>query len=228
MATKMSVSWPNINIQDHTSNKTFLSENLQEIKTEETRFSKKGTTSWICVMGSSSHSQNINLRMFWFLSSKIISCSQNINQISKMMESLQKGSQGPYYKILPGIRKSYPKLISSTSFGSYTQKTLHKIAIVYSEQSNWSSSNGYLHRPCDFNLISSHLFVIWFHCSWKSSCAYTHPHLFLLILLCCSEITAEGRRITKLDQILLNGNNIAIASAWYICSFVVILFFFRL
>ncbi|KAK1323288.1 hypothetical protein QJS10_CPA02g01431 [Acorus calamus] len=25
-----------------------------------------------------------------------------------------------------------------------------------------------------------------------------------------SEITAEGRRITKLDQILLNGNNIAI------------------
>lgn len=28
----------------------------------------------------------------------------------------------------------------------------------------------------------------------------------------CSEITAEGRRITKLDQILLNGNNIAIVS----------------
>ncbi|KAG6717542.1 hypothetical protein I3842_04G105700 [Carya illinoinensis] len=27
------------------------------------------------------------------------------------------------------------------------------------------------------------------------------------------EITAEGRRITKLDQILLNGNNIAIVSA---------------
>ncbi|KAL8208405.1 hypothetical protein R6Q57_007817 [Mikania cordata] len=26
----------------------------------------------------------------------------------------------------------------------------------------------------------------------------------------CSEITPEGRRITKLDQILLNGNNIAI------------------
>ncbi|KAF3946036.1 hypothetical protein CMV_027652, partial [Castanea mollissima] len=26
----------------------------------------------------------------------------------------------------------------------------------------------------------------------------------------CSEITAEGRRITELDQILLNGNNIAI------------------
>lgn len=31
-------------------------------------------------------------------------------------------------------------------------------------------------------------------------------------VLCCSEITAEGRRITKLDQILLNGNNIAIVS----------------
>jgi len=28
----------------------------------------------------------------------------------------------------------------------------------------------------------------------------------------CSEITAEGRRVTKLDQILLNGNNIAIVS----------------
>jgi U6 snRNA-associated Sm-like protein LSm5 len=28
-----------------------------------------------------------------------------------------------------------------------------------------------------------------------------------------SEITAEGRRITRLDQILLNGNNIAIVSA---------------
>lgn len=27
-----------------------------------------------------------------------------------------------------------------------------------------------------------------------------------------SEITPEGRRITKLDQILLNGNNIAIVS----------------
>uniref|UniRef100_A0A8C1ZB11 U6 snRNA-associated Sm-like protein LSm5 n=1 Tax=Cyprinus carpio TaxID=7962 RepID=A0A8C1ZB11_CYPCA len=26
--------------------------------------------------------------------------------------------------------------------------------------------------------------------------------------LCVSEITPEGRRITKLDQILLNGNNI--------------------
>lgn len=31
-------------------------------------------------------------------------------------------------------------------------------------------------------------------------------------VLCRSEITAEGRRITKLDQILLNGNNIAIVS----------------
>ena len=28
----------------------------------------------------------------------------------------------------------------------------------------------------------------------------------------CSEITPEGRRITKLEQILLNGNNIAIVS----------------
>lgn len=33
-----------------------------------------------------------------------------------------------------------------------------------------------------------------------------------LSILHCSEITAEGRRITKLDQILLNGNNIAIVS----------------
>jgi len=29
-------------------------------------------------------------------------------------------------------------------------------------------------------------------------------------VLLCREYTAEGRRITKLDQILLNGNNIAI------------------
>ncbi|XP_024464239.1 sm-like protein LSM5 isoform X1 [Populus trichocarpa] len=29
------------------------------------------------------------------------------------------------------------------------------------------------------------------------------------------EITAEGRRITKLDQILLNGNNIAIDLEWF-------------
>ncbi|KAE9452938.1 hypothetical protein C3L33_15157, partial [Rhododendron williamsianum] len=31
-------------------------------------------------------------------------------------------------------------------------------------------------------------------------------------ILISSEITSEGRRITKLDQILLNGNNIAIVS----------------
>ncbi|KAG2409845.1 Sm-like protein [Vigna angularis] len=41
-------------------------------------------------------------------------------------------------------------------------------------------------------------------------------HLHVIDLVCCfsysynSEITSEGRRITKLDQILLNGNNIAI------------------
>ena len=34
----------------------------------------------------------------------------------------------------------------------------------------------------------------------------------ICIFLLCSEITPEGRRITKLDQILLNGNNIAIVS----------------
>ncbi|NXT97887.1 LSM5 protein, partial [Buphagus erythrorhynchus] len=32
--------------------------------------------------------------------------------------------------------------------------------------------------------------------------------VFLLFLISFSEITPEGRRITKLDQILLNGNNI--------------------
>ena len=39
-------------------------------------------------------------------------------------------------------------------------------------------------------------------------------------ILCHSEITAEGRRITKLDQILLNGNNIAIVSEiqWFFYS----------
>lgn len=30
--------------------------------------------------------------------------------------------------------------------------------------------------------------------------------------MCCSEITPEGRRITKLDQILLNGNNITMVN----------------
>ncbi|GAV81357.1 LSM domain-containing protein [Cephalotus follicularis] len=32
------------------------------------------------------------------------------------------------------------------------------------------------------------------------------------------EITAEGRRITKLDQILLNGNNIAILNRHFMCK----------
>jgi hypothetical protein len=39
---------------------------------------------------------------------------------------------------------------------------------------------------------------------------------FLLLYWYDSEITAEGRRITKLDQILLNGNNIAIVSKSYL------------
>ena len=30
-----------------------------------------------------------------------------------------------------------------------------------------------------------------------------------LAAVACSEITAEGKRVTKLDQILLNGNNVA-------------------
>ena len=36
----------------------------------------------------------------------------------------------------------------------------------------------------------------------------------LCVLCCafsvCSEITAEGKRVTKLDMILLNGNNVAL------------------
>ena len=39
-------------------------------------------------------------------------------------------------------------------------------------------------------------------------CSIALLHQFNVLL--CSEYTAEGRRITKLDQILLNGNNIAI------------------
>lgn len=35
---------------------------------------------------------------------------------------------------------------------------------------------------------------------------------YLLFLISFSEITPEGRRITKLDQILLNGNNITMVS----------------
>lgn len=34
---------------------------------------------------------------------------------------------------------------------------------------------------------------------------------------CLSEVTPEGRRITKLDQILLNGNNITMVSVTFIC-----------
>ncbi|KAG6761174.1 hypothetical protein POTOM_034373 [Populus tomentosa] len=40
------------------------------------------------------------------------------------------------------------------------------------------------------------------------------------------EITAEGRRITKLDQILLNGNNIAIVIfgiSFYLCLVILLL-----
>lgn len=35
--------------------------------------------------------------------------------------------------------------------------------------------------------------------------------------LCLSEVTPEGRRITKLDQILLNGNNITMVSETLAC-----------
>jgi hypothetical protein len=34
--------------------------------------------------------------------------------------------------------------------------------------------------------------------------------LLLPLSACCSEFTPEGKRVTKLDSILLNGNNIAI------------------
>lgn len=52
---------------------------------------------------------------------------------------------------------------------------------------------------------------------WLAALIYplAHPVFLLLLILLYSEITAEGRRITKLDQILLNGNNIAIVSAWH-------------
>lgn len=49
---------------------------------------------------------------------------------------------------------------------------------------------------------------------------YLFRFLFLMFVarvLLFSEITAEGRRITKLDQILLNGNNIAIVSCSLLC-----------
>ena len=34
----------------------------------------------------------------------------------------------------------------------------------------------------------------------------------------CSEITAEGKKVTKLDSILLNGSNIAIVSRSHTCT----------
>ena len=39
---------------------------------------------------------------------------------------------------------------------------------------------------------------------------YHHAHADCSRPLCCSEITPEGKRVTKLDQILLNGNNVAL------------------
>ncbi|GMN50351.1 hypothetical protein TIFTF001_019506 [Ficus carica] len=46
----------------------------------------------------------------------------------------------------------------------------------------------------------------------KKWCFLERLYMFVLFFAIeiHSEITAEGRRITKLDQILLNGNNIAI------------------
>lgn len=44
------------------------------------------------------------------------------------------------------------------------------------------------------------------HCMIYSIRFFLLTHLFYLI----SEFTPEGKRVTKLDSILLNGNNIAI------------------
>ena len=42
-----------------------------------------------------------------------------------------------------------------------------------------------------------------------STAPYFFSPLPTLAAVACSEITAEGKRVTKLDQILLNGNNVA-------------------
>ncbi|KAJ0059958.1 hypothetical protein NL108_017176, partial [Boleophthalmus pectinirostris] len=39
----------------------------------------------------------------------------------------------------------------------------------------------------------------------------------MYLFFCFSEITPEGRRITKLDQILLNGNNITMVNECVRC-----------
>ncbi|KAL0001250.1 hypothetical protein SO802_015031 [Lithocarpus litseifolius] len=46
------------------------------------------------------------------------------------------------------------------------------------------------------------------HCSVNNYRGFINH--FMVRISCHSEITTEGRQITKLDQILLNGNNIAI------------------
>lgn len=66
--------------------------------------------------------------------------------------------------------------------------------------------------------VSSPFSLIWlFMCACTWWCLGYIINWFGLLLLYAfnSEITAEGRRITKLDQILLNGNNIAIVSVKY-------------
>ncbi|KAK3417742.1 hypothetical protein EUGRSUZ_H03686 [Eucalyptus grandis] len=59
-------------------------------------------------------------------------------------------------------------------------------------------------------MITSPYYPISMFCSTRGhgSCCFAWCKLFLGFIFC--EITSEGRRITKLDQILLNGNNIAI------------------
>lgn len=59
---------------------------------------------------------------------------------------------------------------------------------------------------------------MWQNCKYSSYIfTLTTPFLgftadYIYKQMCCSEITPEGRRITKLDQILLNGNNITMVN----------------
>lgn len=70
------------------------------------------------------------------------------------------------------------------------------------------TKNVWYHHECE----------ITFQKTWRdessSQMLLSHNNSYFL---CVSEITPEGRRITKLDQILLNGNNITMV--WSIIEF---------
>lgn len=88
---------------------------------------------------------------------------------------------------------------------------LHYVSVLYSPgycpltQSLRHGAGGCYRIVCTFlfiHLLLSFLFFL------TNGLFFQCKSMLLISHLCFSEITPEGRRITKLDQILLNGNNI--------------------